>query len=123
MNRGTPGLSASRPISRSASSPVSTTRARSDAGNRALRWRRLFSKDFFAAVLEGKKAKPFRVPKGVKLIRVDRKTGLRVGRHRKGVIMEVFKEGEVPEMASQDGDGAIADSRSKSPRKGTGGLY
>ncbi len=77
-------------------------------------------KDFFEGVLKDKKAKPFRVPKGIKLVRVDRKTGLRVSRYRKGVIMEVFKEGEVPEMASQDG---IVDSRSKTPRKGTGGLY
>ena len=40
---------------------------------------------------------PFRVPAGIKLIRVDAKTGMRVGPGAEGrVILEAFKPGTAP---------------------------
>jgi penicillin-binding protein 1A len=40
---------------------------------------------------------PFRVPAGIKLIRIDAKTGLRVGPGATGgVILEAFKPGTAP---------------------------
>ncbi len=78
--------------------------------------------DFFAEHLKGKSGKPFRVPKKIKMVRIHRKTGVRAGSGGKGVIFEAFKEEEVPTLA-RAGHGGVQDSRSKTPRKGTGGLY
>lgn len=44
-----------------------------------------------------KPAVPFRVPAGIKLIRVDSRTGMRVGPGASGhVILEAFKPGTAP---------------------------
>ena len=43
--------------------------------------------------LADKPAVPFRVPPGIKLIRVDRKTGMRAGGDGAGTILEAFKPG------------------------------
>ncbi len=79
-------------------------------------------KSFFAEVLRDKPVRPFRVPKDIQLIRIDRKTGFRVGGQNKGVIWEAFKMDQSPETAPLGGT-TTQDSRSKTPRKGTGGLY
>jgi len=47
--------------------------------------------------LADKPAVPFRVPAGIKLIRVDARSGMRVGPGAEGrVILEAFKPGTAP---------------------------
>ena len=90
-------------------------------------------KDFFKLALADKPAVPFRVPAGIKLIRVDAKTGMRAGPGDSGkTILEAFKPGTAPPdnysvIGVADADGR---SLSVSPdadraiiRSGTGGLY
>jgi penicillin-binding protein 1A len=53
--------------------------------------------DFLKVALADKPAVPFRVPAGIKLIRIDAKTGMRVGPGQTGgVILEAFKPGTAP---------------------------
>ncbi len=52
--------------------------------------------DFFKVALADKPAVPFRVPAGIKLIRVDAKTGQRAGPGDTKVILEAFKPGTAP---------------------------
>jgi penicillin-binding protein 1A len=84
--------------------------------------------------LADKPAVPFRVPPGIKLIRVDLKTGQRAGPDSQKVILEAFKPGTAPpDNAAVVGYGNGGDSRffGKGPppdadravRSGTGGLY
>jgi penicillin-binding protein 1A len=54
------------------------------------------AKDFFKAALADKPAMPFRVPPGIKLIRVDPKTGQRAGPGTPSAILEAFKPGTAP---------------------------
>jgi penicillin-binding protein 1A len=48
-------------------------------------------KDFMAAALEGTRPVDFRVPEGMKLVAIDRKTGMHAREGQPGVIMEAFK--------------------------------
>jgi penicillin-binding protein 1A len=89
-------------------------------------------RDFFKAALADKPPIPFRVPNGIKLVRVDSKTGMRAGPDDPHVILEAFKPGTAPPdnysvvgaqtangnalPVSPDADRAIHSS-------GTGGLY
>jgi penicillin-binding protein 1A len=90
-------------------------------------------KDFLKQALADKPAVPFRVPAGIKLIRVDAKSGMRAGPGEGGrTILEAFKPGTAPPdnyaiigvadaegrslTVSPDADRAII-------RSGTGGLY
>jgi penicillin-binding protein 1A len=83
--------------------------------------------------LADKPAVPFKIPAGIKLIRVDAKTGMRAGPGSGGqTILEAFKPGTAPPdnysiigvadsegralTVSPDADRAII-------RSGTGGLY
>jgi penicillin-binding protein 1A len=53
--------------------------------------------EFLKVALADKSAVPFRVPAGIKLIRIDAKTGMRVGPGATGgVILEAFKPGTAP---------------------------
>jgi penicillin-binding protein 1A len=52
------------------------------------------ARDFLKVALSDKPATPFRVPPGIKLIRVDRGSGLRSG--GEGGILEAFKPGTAP---------------------------
>jgi penicillin-binding protein 1A len=54
------------------------------------------ARDFFKAALADKPAMPFRVPPGIKLIRVDLKTGQRAGPGSQSAILEAFKPGTAP---------------------------
>jgi penicillin-binding protein 1A len=81
--------------------------------------------DFMKTALAGKPPVPFAPPAGIKLIRVDAKSGVRSG---SGGILEAFKPGTAPPEAApkvqplaQDG-GADPDA-SRAIRSGTGGLY
>ena len=53
-------------------------------------------RDFLKDALAGKPAVPFRVPPGIKLVRVDLKTGLRAGPGTEKAILEAFKPGTAP---------------------------
>ena len=53
--------------------------------------------DFLKVALADKPAVPFRVPPGIKLIRIDARTGMRVGPGSDGkVVLEAFKPGTAP---------------------------
>jgi penicillin-binding protein 1A len=91
------------------------------------------AKDFMKLALADKPAIPFKIPAGIKLIRVDSMTGMRAGPGSSGkTILEAFKPGTGPPdnyaaigvadtddralQASPDGDRSLF-------RPGTGGLY
>jgi penicillin-binding protein 1A len=92
-------------------------------------------KDFFKAALADKAAVPFRVPPGIKLIRIDAKTGMRASAGNQGkVILEAFKPGTSPSdsysiIGVSDGydegapRGYIPPEADRMIRSGTGGLY
>ena len=56
-------------------------------------------RDFMAAALEDRPATPFRIPPGIRLVRVDSATGLAARGPGKGVILEAFKPGTEPGSA------------------------
>ncbi|MGY0574167.1 penicillin-binding protein 1A [Bradyrhizobium sp. RDM12] len=94
------------------------------------------ARDFLKLALADKPAVPFKVPAGIKLIRVVAKTGMRAGPGETGgTILEAFKPGTAPPdnysvigVADADGRGAPP-SQQQQPdsgffmRPGTGGLY
>jgi len=98
-------------------------------------------KDFMKVALADQPAVPFRVPPGIKLIRVDLKTGARAGPDSTKVILEAFKPGTAPpdggavvgfdnngDDRSQPGffgntRGSVPPDVNRQIRSGTGGLY
>jgi penicillin-binding protein 1A len=92
------------------------------------------ARDFMKLALADKPPTPFKIPAGIKLIRVDAKTGMRVGPGEGGrVILEAFKPGTAPPdnysvIGVADADRTIM-PQGTSPdagnimRPGTGGLY
>jgi penicillin-binding protein 1A len=76
-------------------------------------------RDFMTDALAGRAAIPFRIPPGIRLVRVQGVTGqlARVG--DKDVILEAFKRGTVPTGRSEVLQGLGA----RAPATGTGGLY
>jgi penicillin-binding protein 1A len=54
------------------------------------------AKDFLKLALADKPPTPFKVPAGIKLIRVDAKSGTRAGPGDGNVILEAFKPGTAP---------------------------
>jgi penicillin-binding protein 1A len=62
-------------------------------------------RDFFKIALADQPPIPFRVPPGIKLVRVNLKTGLPAGPGDKSAIMEAFKPGQEPvgSVVSEDG--------------------
>jgi penicillin-binding protein 1A len=91
------------------------------------------ARDFLKLALADKPAIPFKVPAGIKLIRVDAKSGMRAGPGDTGrTILEAFKPGTAPPDNYSVIGVADADGRSLQPvpdadrslfRPGTGGLY
>jgi penicillin-binding protein 1A len=85
------------------------------------------AKDFFKAALADKPAMPFRVPPGIKLIRVDVKTGQRAGPGTTGVILEAFKPGTAPPennaIAAMGGAETVGVSPEADGAVRRGGLY
>ena len=90
------------------------------------------ARDFMKLALADKPAIPFRVPAGIRLIRVDAKTGLRAGPGDSGkTVLEAFKPGTAP--SDNYSVMGVADADGRSPmappdadnimRPGTGGLY
>ncbi|UFX48639.1 penicillin-binding protein 1A [Bradyrhizobium sp. 41S5] len=99
------------------------------------------ARDFLKLALADKPPTPFKVPAGIKLIRVDAKTGMRAGPGDSGnTILEAFKPGTAPPDNYSVIGVADADGRGPPPgpqpsqsggqpdggffmRPGTGGLY
>lgn len=81
-------------------------------------------RDFMKEALRGHSAIPFRVPSGIRLVRVNPTTGLPARGQRGRVILEAFKPGSEPRGARQvlDGSEQVVQTGS-SPQTGTGGLY
>jgi penicillin-binding protein 1A len=91
-------------------------------------------KDFLKMALADKPAVPFRVPAGLKLVRVDARSGMRAGGGEGRVILEAFKPGTAPPDnyaaygVSADGVdsrpyGVPADADRMIMRPGPGGLW
>jgi penicillin-binding protein 1A len=88
-------------------------------------------RDFMKVALADKPAVPFRVPPGIKLIRVDPRTGMRAGPGDQRVILEAFKPGTAPSdnystIGVSDADGrpvGVSPEADRAIRTGTGGLY
>ena len=90
-------------------------------------------RDFMKVALADKPAVPFRVPPGIKLVRVDLKTGLRAGPGTEKPILEAFKPGTAPPdsysvVGGYDDRGApggyVSPDAERAVRSsGTGGLY
>lgn len=103
------------------------TLGRREAGSRAAG---PIFREFMKMALAGKPATPFRVPRGVTLIKVDHLTGLPPKPGDTNVITEVFKTGRGP-MTNRDlvGGGLPTSiivnggKAGKRPSTGTGGLY
>jgi len=92
-------------------------------------------KDFMKVALAEKPAVPFRVPPGIKLIRVDLRTGQRAGPGSERVVLEAFKPGTAPpdnysvvgygdgDQGRQPGFFGVSPDADRAVRSGTGGLY
>lgn len=96
-------------------------------------------KDFMKVALADKPAAPFRVPPGIKLVRVDLKSGMRAGPGTERAILEAFKPGTAPPdnysvVGSGDGNDSgggvgrawgvgVSPDADRAVRSGTGGLY
>ncbi|MEO3999162.1 penicillin-binding protein 1A [Mesorhizobium sp. CAU 1732] len=90
-------------------------------------------KEFMAAALKDTRPVDFRVPEGMKMIAVDRKTGMRAREGAGGAIMEAFKPGTGPAdsywVIGADDLQAAERARELSPQaseaisSGGGGLY
>ncbi len=94
-------------------------------------------KNFLKVALAGKPPVPFRVPPGIKLVRVDLKTGARAGPNSQRVILEAFKPGTAPPNdysvvgygeGGRGGGGGnffgnVPPDSGRAVRSGTGGLY
>ena len=93
--RRTPGSSASRPKWWSASISATTSRAISAAAAPAAQLAAPIVRDFLKVALADRPAVPFRVPAGIKLIRVNPRTGMRAGPGEPS-ILEAFKPGTAP---------------------------
>ncbi|MEO1142275.1 MAG: penicillin-binding protein 1A, partial [Pseudomonadota bacterium] len=87
--------------------------------------------EFMQAALSGKQKADFRVPRGIKLIPINRKTGLLAQAGNPGVILEAFKPGTAPPdqysvIGGFDGDSgtvSVSPAASRAVTLGTGGLY
>ena len=82
-------------------------------------------RDFMAAALETKTALPFRIPPGIRLVRVNAQTGKQARPGDKKIILEAFKPGTVPSGLAEvlEGESWTVDSGGEKPATGTGGLY
>ncbi|CAL8981917.1 Penicillin-binding protein 1A [Rhodoplanes serenus] len=88
-------------------------------------------RDFLKVALADKPAVPFRVPPGIKLIRIDAQTGTRAGPGTAKAILEAYKPGTAPaESTAYAGtlgpDGqplGVTPEVDRAVRTGTGGLY
>lgn len=90
-------------------------------------------KEFMAEAMKDKPVVDFRIPEGMKLIAIDRKTGMRAAEGQQGTIMEAFKPGTGPadsywvigmdETAAEQSRQTISPSANRAITSGAGGLY
>ena len=81
-------------------------------------------RDFMAKALRDDSPTPFRIPEGVRLVRVDPVTGLLATPGAKNTILEAFRQGSFPNENQQvlDGINSLVQKKSK-VQTGTGGIY
>ena len=81
-------------------------------------------RDFMADALKGESPIPFRIPEGVRLVRVDPVTGQLASGGTKNAILEAFRQGSFPNKDGQvlDGLNSLVQTKTKL-RTGTGGIY
>ena len=72
--------------------------------------------------LINKPAIPFRIPPGIRLVRVDAGTGRLARPGDRRIILEAFKPGTIPKGQTQVLDGS-EDTPKSAPTVGLGGLY
>ncbi len=90
-------------------------------------------KEFMAEVLKGQQPVAFRVPEGMRMIAVNRTTGMRANPGEGGAIMEAFKPGTGPadsywvigmgSLENEDRAREISPQASDAILTGSGGLY
>jgi penicillin-binding protein 1A len=90
-------------------------------------------RDFMKMALADRPAQPFRVPPGIKLIRINAKTGQRAGPGDEKVILEAFKPGTAPadsySIVGYGDDqgrgpwGGISSDADRAVGRGPGGLW
>ncbi|MBL6932418.1 MAG: penicillin-binding protein 1A [Rhodospirillales bacterium] len=78
-------------------------------------------RQFMQDALADSTATPFRIPPGIRLVRVNATTGSPARAGEKRIILEAFKPGSVPSGESQVLRGLT--SNGGAPASGTGGLY
>jgi penicillin-binding protein 1A len=79
--------------------------------------------DFLSQALEDKPAIPFRVPPGIRLVRINMDTGQMAKPGDRNVIHEAFKDGTVPNGKSNMIDGGYDPRINDGSVPGTDGLY
>jgi penicillin-binding protein 1A len=79
-------------------------------------------RDFMQDALADMPAVPFRIPAGIRLVRVDARTGRPVPQGGAGVIFEAFKPGTSP-FDLDEQRRAAETVTGRTPSVGTGGLY
>lgn len=81
-------------------------------------------RDFMAEALKDENPIPFRVPEGVRLVRVDPTTGQLANGGTQNAILEAFRQGSFPNKDEQvlDGFNSLVQTKTKL-RTGTGGIY
>lgn len=86
--------------------------------------------EFMKTALADKAAVPFRVPPGIKLIRIDPKSGMRASGSGGRTILEAFKPGTAPPdsysiigSSGAEGDVIVSPDAGQAVTSGTGGLY
>jgi penicillin-binding protein 1A len=85
-------------------------------------------RDFMKVALADKPPTPFRVPPGIKLIRVSAATGMRAGAGDGSTILEAFKPGTSPPdtftvLGGGGGGAGVSAESDRAVGAGTGGLY
>jgi penicillin-binding protein 1A len=80
-------------------------------------------KQIMEKALEGKPPVPFRIPSGIRLVRVDADTGLPASPGDRHVILEAFKPGTEPTRERQVLDGSGIGTAGAQPTDSIGGLY
>lgn len=82
-------------------------------------------RNFMKTALRGEAGIPFRMPAGIRLVRINRETGQPAGVTDKNVIFEAYKPGTEPrvgQFAVLDGTAPIGKTKG-TVRDGTGGIY
>ena len=81
-------------------------------------------RDFMKAATKKAAVIPFRIPQGVRLVRVNPKTGQIAAVGEKNTIMEAFRQGSFPTKKGEvlDGFNSLVQTKTKL-RTGTGGIY